>query len=1039
MRRKHKIAILSSLFVTAFAVGSLINQVPHPEPVKADGEWELIDSKFLAKEGVYGAGGTSAYVSFTMDPNDYSLMTDSYKHSRTTPYYLSSDYNFLTHIELSTDGTTYIPLNSTNVYDVRDLDYFFKNGRFRINMTADSTNPELAEQNATYLFIKVLAGCEFPSWDYCANGGTKKKYIQKETTISKRGGISHYETYSTTQYTEYVPKRSVEYTGIAAGWNNANYGTVGFNELILSFGQYGVDYLADDHKANTTNQAKEGFDVGDRMTINGLPMYKINQKYPDTKVGYDHGNCYFYVHYPVEVLLMNKNTLVPTIHIPAGTEFMDVSLPEVTLKLVGGCWAASSAEDLKNEDPYDFDTNLMVKLPHKFGTEPHAIFNQLPANGCKLSFTINTGEINLESWSDVINFDGLYSFMVSVYPASKIIQLIDRANGGAVVLQTFNGFIFAQNTDYTFEFDISCGAETTFKFAINHFKAIDYTLSANRAGQCAMWVVDTTGQMTMEYYKELETYKSTIQYGGSSSYEFLEGDPVYNFENVVNAFDLYDDTVTYANLSFVYEDGAVTDGKYNAGTWTLLIKLTIDGKVASTKNVTINVHGKVSKAKIYYDDADPIEVPVGSKLVPPPNPSTYREGDYDYVFDGWYFEGAKWDFENDVVQGDMHLVSRFVPTIPHYIVTVNFEGVEMASTTYSLTKGSSLPFDLFEMDGATYEVYLGHDKITSLVVQNDITITVRYTVVYTYFEAVEPTCTEDGHIAYWYSPVYGNYYFADPQGREIIPDPFLPKLNHNIIHLPYHDSSCHELGNVDCYYCQNCHKHFEDENGQNELINWSIAKKPHVLTHHAEVPATCTEEGYVEHWTCANEPGVYYGDEACSFTLDNIIISAIGHDYRAPTYTWVEVDGHYECRASILCTHCHDEISETQIATGVTIRQSTCSQEGQASYSVRFTDTRFSAQTKIITLAMTPHHYVFVSGIEATKAMDGLKEHYECSECHKYFVKNGENYSEVQYSDLVTKYKKGGCGGSIAAPSLIVLASAGALSVLLMLRRKEDR
>ena len=201
-------------------------------------------------------------------------------------------------------------------------------------------------------------------------------------------------------------------------------------------------------------------------------------------------------------------------------------------------------------------------------------------------------------------------------------------------------------------------------------------------------------------------------------------------------------------------------------------------------------------------------------------------------------------------------------------------------------------------------------------------------------------------------------------------------------------------------------------------------------------------DGILEHWTCANEPGVYYGDEACTFTLESTVVYAFGHDYRAPTYTWKEVNGGYECTATITCTHCHDEISETQVATKVIVRDSTCSREGQISYSVRFNDERFNAQNKLVNLEKAPHNYVHVDEIAATESMDGIKEHYECSECHKCFVKDGEDMKEVQYTDLFYKYKapsSSGCGGSIATPSLVILASAGALTLLLVLRRKEER
>ncbi len=1035
MKRNKSIIALTTLFFSVFTLGSLSNKNNDIAPVKAEEEWQVINTKATAKRTVflYNAGDT--YIFFNITPNDYSSMSNNETYVTNTPYYNTSDYNFLTYIQLSNDNVNYISF-STIYFDI-DYNFFFKDGTFRFGLRR---NIDTVVEDGTYKYVKVLEGCEFPSYDYCLNGGTKQKYVQETTTISKLQITHNYETGGVSDYQEMVVKPRATYTGIAPGWNDSNYGNnPTYHQLILKFGEYGVDYLAEDHTANATNRAKQSYDIGNGLTINGLPIYKIYNHFGSTHVGYDHGYCYFYVQYPTDVLLMTKNYLVPTLHIDEGTEFMDVSLPEVTLKYIGGAWVESDTEGFKIEDPFDLDDYSYNPLPFEYDTTAHPIFGTLPAEGAKLAFTINTGDIDLTDNSNAFLFDGIYGCLLGIYPSWGGIQLTDK-NAGNTVVQSFNGFVFANNTNYTFEIEIICGTNTTFKFAINHFLVINYTFNNNRAGACDMWSIDTSGCFTLDYYQELPSYHPIINYGGSSTYDFIEGDPVYNFTGVVDAFDLYDDNVSFANLTFAYDDGAVTDNHYNAGVWTLTITLTIDGIEEASKTVTIVVHSKVSTAKIYYDDADPIEVPIGSKLVPPPNPNTYREGDYDYVFDGWYFEGAKWDFENDIVQGDMHLYAHYKRTTPHYIVTVTFEGIARNNETYSLTRGSSLPFDLFDLAGATYEVFYNGNKITSLVVQDDITITVKYTVVFTYIEAKEPTCTEDGNVGYWYSPVYSGYYFADPEGRELIPDAIIPKLNHDIIHLDYQDSSCHELGHIECYYCKNCHKHFSDENGQNEINDWAIAKKPHILTHHNEQPATCDTDGHVEHWTCQNEPGVYYGDEVCSFELESVVIPAYGHDYRAPTYIWTPINDGYECKASIICTHCHDEISETKVADKVIVRASTCSREGQVSYSVRFNDDRFNAQTKIVTLDLAPHNYVYVEEVSATVNTEGIASHYECSECHKCFIKDGEQFKEIEYTDLFFKYKKsGGCGGVLTTSSLLIFASAGALTVLLTLRRKEER
>ena len=1044
MKRNNKVIALTTLLFSALALTLLPNKPNSNIEVHADGEWTTISTKAIASDDFFLYDGSGSYFYFALSPNDYGEMeADEYTYVGSTPYYNTSDYNFLSYIQYSDDNKTYHPFG--DLCHSNNANYFFKNGKFRINLRH---NASTAEEDGTHEYIRVLEGCELPSYDYCKNGGTKKKYVQQETVIAKLNKYNKYTAGGIATYTEFVPKKKATFREVYPLWNNiSSDNTPGYNHLILAFGEHGVDYLASNHNAEATNRAKSTFDIGNKLTINGLPIYKINEKFPSTKVGYDHGFEYFYVCYPVEVLQLNPNNTVPTLHIEDEAEFMDVLLPEITLKLIGGLWYYTNEDDVVLNDALDIDEYLFptIVFPHYFlVNEPHPLLINLPANGAKLNFNITVGDLSETTAADIVNFDGQYGTRLSVFPKTGNVALYNTANNE--LLQVFYGFKFVDNTTYSFQLDITATAnKLSVKFAINHAKVIDCEISEDRAAVTSMWVVDTAGVFTMDYFQEVNVYKPSIVYGGSVSYDFIEGDPIYNFNNVVDANDLYDDSVGVANITYVYEEGAVTNGRYNAGNWKLSIVLTVDGYDPIIKEIAINVHGTTSAARIFYHYSevdDPLEerAIVGFKLVPPRNPDTYRKDGFDYVFDGWYFEGAKWDFENDLVKGDMDLYPRFVKMdVTHYIVTVKFEGIEKADTTYSLSPNSYLPFDVFDMDGATFKVYLGDNEISSLKVENDITITVKYTVHYTYVEPKEATCTENGNVGYWYSPVYANYYFADSEGRELIPNAIIPKLNHDIVHLDAKDSSCHEVGNVDCYYCNNCHKHFTDAEGEHELENWSIAKKPHVLTHHPRVEATCLENGNVEYWTCANEPGTYYGDEECTIILENVAIVAIGHDYRAPTYRWTETPNGYECTASITCVHCNDEITETKVATKVVVRASTCSEEGKTSFSVRFDDPRFNAQTKMVTTEKAPHNYVKVDGISPTKTSDGVKEHYECSECHKCFVKKGDTYKEVQYTELVYKYVSAGCGGNIATTSLISFILAGSFALLVLLKRKEEK
>ena len=55
------------------------------------------------------------------------------------------------------------------------------------------------------------------------------------------------------------------------------------------------------------------------------------------------------------------------------------------------------------------------------------------------------------------------------------------------------------------------------------------------------------------------------------------------------------------------------------------------------------------------------------------------------------------------------------------------------------------------------------------------------------------------------------------------------------------------------------------------------------ITHHEAIPATCTQTGYVEYWTCDSPEceGKYFSDEECTKTLDTIVtpIDPYAHKY----------------------------------------------------------------------------------------------------------------------------------------------------------------
>lgn len=91
--------------------------------------------------------------------------------------------------------------------------------------------------------------------------------------------------------------------------------------------------------------------------------------------------------------------------------------------------------------------------------------------------------------------------------------------------------------------------------------------------------------------------------------------------------------------------------------------------------------------------------------------------------------------------------------------------------------------------------------------------------------AVDPTCTEKGHIKYWRCSVCGKLY-SDAAGKTEITanDTVLDALGHDLKHVPAKEPTDKEDGNIEYYVCQrkNCGKKFADPEGKTELKDVDI-------------------------------------------------------------------------------------------------------------------------------------------------------------------------------------------------------------------------
>ena len=130
----------------------------------------------------------------------------------------------------------------------------------------------------------------------------------------------------------------------------------------------------------------------------------------------------------------------------------------------------------------------------------------------------------------------------------------------------------------------------------------------------------------------------------------------------------------------------------------------------------------------------------------------------------------------------------------------------------------------------------------------------------TYVEAQAPTCTEEGHTAYYTD---GEKYYSDESGETEISlaDTVVDATGHSMNFNAAVPSTCTEDGTVAYYECSNCHKTFADEAGTKELDDVTDYAS-HVLQHFDAVAPSIDADGNYEYWHCEVCGGYFLSAEA---------------------------------------------------------------------------------------------------------------------------------------------------------------------------------
>ncbi len=257
-------------------------------------------------------------------------------------------------------------------------------------------------------------------------------------------------------------------------------------------------------------------------------------------------------------------------------------------------------------------------------------------------------------------------------------------------------------------------------------------------------------------------------------------------------------------------------------------------------------------------------------------------------------------------------------------------------------------------------------------------------------EAKLPTCTEAGNIAYWYCAHCQKYYEDEAGEVELTADEvkILPLGHERPLKFDELLPTCTEAGHVEFYVCEACGTYLlKDELNQTwvETTREDVVILP--LGHERplkfdELRPTCTEAGHVEFYVC----------EACGKYLlkDN------------ENQTWIETT-----REEVVILPLGHERPLKFEATPATCTEAGCIEfyvcEACGTYLLKDEENQKWIETtreEVVILPIGHERIEKVEAVKPTATTEGMKEHYYCSKCDKYFADRA-GQEEVTKESLV--------------------------------------
>ena len=302
---------------------------------------------------------------------------------------------------------------------------------------------------------------------------------------------------------------------------------------------------------------------------------------------------------------------------------------------------------------------------------------------------------------------------------------------------------------------------------------------------------------------------------------------------------------------------------------------------------------------------------------------------------------------------------------------------------------------------AEYEVRYAEDK--NYLASDVVTVTVAISHNLGALEEETPaTCSATGMKAHYYCPDCRKFF--DESKNETTEAALTIAINPNA-----HDfgewiaevqATCVATGTKGHKDCRICNKHFDESENEiteaaltipaNDNHDWNAWASNLDGTH----SRTCKRDGsHKENGNCSGGTATCENKAVCS-VCGAEYGGKLGHDWGEVKYTWT---GNDACKAERVCKRDSAHIeSETATATAEEIKAATCKEKGRMKYTATFENVAFAMQEKEVDIDLVPHSFGdLIDETPATCVATGMKAHYHCSVCEKYFDESKNETTEA--------------------------------------------